>query len=239
MMNGYKMSDAMGSTFVPPSKLKLPTSVDWRTQGYVTPVQDQGECGSCWAFSATGSLEGQHFKKTGNLVPLSVQNLVDCSRADGNLGCRGGNMDSAFKYIKLNSGLDTEASYPYQGKDGQCHFNSSNVGATDTGFSDIKSGSESDLQAAVASVGPVSVSIDAAHLSIHLYQSGVYYESRCNSSNLNHAVLVVGYGSENGSDYWLVKNSWGTQWGQQGYIKMSRNRDNNCGIATQASYPLV
>ncbi|XP_064596309.1 procathepsin L-like [Liolophura sinensis] len=241
IMNGYKMTNATrtGATFIAPSNLELPTTVDWRTQGYVTPVKNQMQCGSCWAFSTTGSLEGQHFKKTGNLVSLSEQNLVDCSRKEGNFGCNGGLMDQAFKYIKLNNGIDTEASYPYQAKNERCRFKAADVGATDTGFTDVQRGSESDLQSAVASVGPVSVAIDAGHRSFQLYRSGVYYERECSSSRLDHGVLAVGYGSESGSDYWLVKNSWGEQWGQQGYIMMSRNRDNNCGIATQASYPLV
>ncbi|XP_064596578.1 procathepsin L-like [Liolophura sinensis] len=241
VMNGYKMTNTTrtGSAFIPPSNIALPTSVDWRTQGYVTPVKNQRQCGSCWAFSTTGSLEGQHFKKTGSLVSLSEQNLMDCSKKEGNMGCNGGLMDQAFEYIKKNGGVDTEASYPYKAKNERCRFKAADVGATDTGFSDIKRGSESELQAAVASEGPISVAIDAGHQSFQLYRSGVYYERKCSSSRLDHGVLAVGYGSESGSDYWLVKNSWGEQWGQQGYVMMSRNRKNNCGIATQASFPLV
>jgi len=241
-VNGYRSSNVSrtGSTFLAPANLKAPASVDWRTKGMVTEVKDQKQCGSCWAFSATGSLEGQHQKKTGKLVSLSEQQLVDCSRKFGNLGCEGGLMDLAFTYIKKNGGIDTEASYPYIGKDGKCHFDKSTIGATDTGFVDIKSEDEGALLQASATVGPISVAIDASHFSFQFYFSGVYDEDDCSSTQLDHGVLVVGYGtSPRGIKYWLVKNSWGTKWGQKGYIWMSRDKNNQCGIATQASYPLV
>jgi len=217
----------------------LPATVDWRTKGIVTPVKNQAQCGSCWAFAAVASLEGQHAKKTGKLVSLSEQQLVDCSGSEGNMGCEGGLPDNAYAYIKKNGGIDTEASYPYTAQDGDCHFKKANVGATLTGYIDIQQGSESSLQKAVAAIGPISVGIDASNESFQLYSGGVYDEENCSTTQLDHGVTIVGYGSENGQDYWLVKNSWGDSWGEQGYIKMSRNAQNQCGIASMASYPTV
>jgi cathepsin L len=240
-MNGYRMKPAAKSqsVFVPPIQ-DNPTSVDWRTQGYVTPIKDQGQCGSCWAFSAIASLEGQHFKASGKLVSLSEQNLVDCSKKQGNQGCNGGLMDQAFTYIKVNNGIDTEASYPYKAVDQKCKFSAANVGATDAGFTDITSGSEDDLETAIATIGPISVAIDASHSSFQLYKSGIYNEPDCSSSELDHGVTAVGYGSDaTGAKFYIVKNSWGTSWGTDGYIMMSKNKKNNCGIATAASYPTV
>ncbi|XP_048242137.1 procathepsin L-like [Haliotis rufescens] len=240
-MNGLRMANTTGgATYLPPSVGDLPAEVDWRTKGYVTEVKNQLKCGSCWAFSATGSLEGQHFKKTGKLVSLSEQNLVDCSQYIGNQGCGGGLMNLAFEYIQINVGIDTETSYPYVGRVDRCRFKRADIGATDIGFMDIQRGSESDLQNAVATVGPISVAIDASRPTFHLYKSGVYDDTSCSTLQLDHGVLAVGYGSTSeGVDYWLVKNSWGASWGDQGYLKMSRNKDNQCGIATQASYPRV
>jgi len=234
-----RSSNTGASTFLPPLNVKLPDSVDWRTKGYVTPIKDQGQCGSCWAFSATGSLEGQWFKKTGTLISLSEQQLVDCSDKYGNQGCDGGLMDQAFQYIQ-DFGEETEKSYPYKAIDQDCMYKKSLVVANDTGFTDVTSGSEDDLQSAVATVGPISVAIDADHDSFQLYKSGVYNEKDCSSTELDHGVLAVGYGTQDATtDFWIVKNSWGTDWGMKGYILMSRNKDNQCGIATAASYPMV
>ncbi|XP_021003543.1 cathepsin K [Parasteatoda tepidariorum] len=217
-----------------------PKHVDWREKGYVTPVQNQGFCGACWAFSAVGSLEAQYKKKTGKLVPLSSQNLVDCSKTTGNLGCRGGGIDSSFLYIRRNRGIDTEESYPYSGKEGECRFKRNNIGAKLKGWVDVKQFNEKALMKAVATVGPVSVGINSEGYGFKHYRSGVYDVPSCNSYMINHGVLVVGYGTtESGTDYWIVKNSWGPTWGEGGYVRMRRNKNNQCGIASLASYPVV
>jgi len=218
----------------------LPTSWDWNTQGAVTGIKNQGDCGSCWSFSTTGSVEGCHFIAGKPLVGLSEQNLMDCSYSFGNEGCDGGLMTEAMAYIIKNNGIDTEASYPYQGESStDCLFTTKNVGATMMGMVNISQGSESDLQTQ-AYAGPVSVAIDASLMSFQFYSSGVYYDSSCSSTALDHGVLVTGWGVDSTSqypDYWVVKNSWGTDWGMNGWIWMARNMNNACGIATMATLP--
>lgn len=211
--------------------------------------------------SKTGALEGQEFIKKGKLISLSEQNLIDCSKKYGNNGCDGGLMDNSFTYIKDNDGIDTEKSYPYEARDGECRYNLKNSAADDTGFIDLDAGDEKKLMAAVATVGPIAVGIDASHESLQRYKRGkqkkqnfvfsqksfdyeifpgIYYEPNCSSTDLDHAVLVVGYGvDENNKKYWIVKNSWSRSWGEGGYFKMPRDENNYCGIATAPSYPVV
>lgn len=240
MHDNQTLKQSEGSTFLPAANVQLPASMDWRQYGAVTPIKNQGQCGSCWAFSSTGALEGQTFRKTGKLPSLSEQNLVDCVKA--NLACNGGWMDNSFKYVRDNKGIDSETGYPYYARPlGYCYYNAQYNSAEDTGFVDLPSGDEQALMTAVATIGPISVAIDATHPSFMSYRGGVYYEPLCGNTlaALDHAVLVVGYGTDQGWDYWLVKNSWGTYWGEQGYVRMARNRNDHCGIALKASYPLV
>jgi len=161
---------------------------------------------------------------------------MDCSTAQGNEGCNGGLMTSAMDYIIANKGVDTEASYPYTAEDGTCSFNAANVGATLKSYVNVMSGNETDLLLK-AVVGPTSVAIDASQSSFQFYNGGVYSDPNCSTSQLDHGVLVVGWGTDSGSTYWLVKNSWGTDWGLNGYIEMARNSNNMCGIATMATLP--
>jgi len=229
---------------LPPSTLKststAPTAWDWRTRGAITPVKNQGQCGSCWSFSATGAIEAAWFIKHNQLISLSEQNLIDCSVTDGNNGCNGGLMEYAFQYVIRNQGVELEATYPYTANGpNYCKFNRSNQGANIQTYKKILSGYEAGLlEATYAS--PVTAGIDSSPRSFQFYSGGVYNDPSCTSYKLDHAVLVVGYGSDGyGNDYWIVKNSWGPTWGVGGYIMMSRNRQNQCGIATAACYPIT
>jgi C1A family cysteine protease len=209
-------------------------SLDWVAQGAVTPVKDQGQCGSCWAFSTTGSMEGAIYIAHKELTSLSEQELVDCGASYGNLGCNGGLMDRAFKYAEAN-GLCTEAAYPYKGVGGSCQKASCTPAQFTklSGYKDVTT-TETALGAAV-DIGPVSVAIEADQAGFQLYKSGVF-TGTC-GQNLDHGVLVVGYGTDSGEQYWKVKNSWGTSWGEAGYIRMVEGKD-ECGIANEPSYPL-
>jgi len=219
--------------------INLPSSIDWRKKDVVTSVKNQQQCGSCWAFSAVASMEGQHALQTGKLVNLSESQIVDCDINGSDSGCDGGWMDGAFKYVIAQGGVDTDKSYPYDPQDDPCQFNKSNVGAKFSNYKNVKGG-EAGLKKAVATIGPISVAIDASNPEFQFYKKGVYYDKTCSSTMLDHGVLVVGYGTtKNGTDYWIVKNSWGADWGDKGYIWMSRNRDNNCGIASKPSHPIV
>ncbi|KAL5961509.1 Procathepsin L [Taenia solium] len=222
-----------------PIHLHVPNYIDWRKKGLVTPIKDQGPCGSCWAFSATGALEGQYKKKKGELTSLSEQQLIDCSRSEGNDGCNGGYMDYAFQYW-MHNGAESERDYPYTAKDGTCKFNSSNVITNVAKFVKVPEKSEEQLKISVAKVGPISVGIDASSQGFMFYNDGIFQDPTCSEDVLDHGVLVVGYNADKTRQkYWIVKNSWGEQWGQEGYIWMARDKENMCGVATMASYPLI
>eukprot|EP01101_Sappina_pedata_P012361 TRINITY_DN8472_c0_g1_i1.p1 TRINITY_DN8472_c0_g1~~TRINITY_DN8472_c0_g1_i1.p1 ORF type:complete len:541 (+),score=133.61 TRINITY_DN8472_c0_g1_i1:3-1625(+) len=222
----------------------LPASVDWRTKNAVTMIKDQGACGSCWAFGSTGAIEGAWAIKTGQLVSLSEQQLVDCVwtwfGGEAVSGCNGGDAPPAFQWIINNGGIATESHYPYLAQDGYCRPTDRSSGVEIRGYVNVTMFSEDALQSAVA-LGPVAIGIDAAEDTFRFYSSGVYYEPKCRSGLrfLDHEVLAVGYGTLNDQDYWIVKNSWSTHWGNEGYILMARNRNNNCGVASQTVYPLV
>jgi len=239
---GYKhrvlpQARKLATKTLPVSKVAPGASLDWVAKGAVTPIKNQGNCGSCWAFSATGSIEGAHQIKTGSLVSLSEQQLVDCSTAQGNMGCNGGLMDYAFEWViaQGSKGITTEAAYPYKAVDGSCKKSSFPVGATISSYTDVASGQESQLMPAIAK-GPVSIAIEADQACFQFYSGGVLDDNSC-GEQLDHGVLLVGYGTD-GKDYWKVKNSWGTSWGEKGYIRMVRNK-NQCGLDLAASYPVV
>jgi KDEL-tailed cysteine endopeptidase len=217
--------------------VSLPTSVDWVASGAVTGVKNQGSCGSCWAFSTTGAIEGAYAIATGSLTSLSEEDLVQCDTTDS--GCSGGLMDNAFRWVESH-GIASEAAYPYtssSGTSGTCSTSKSNSPVvTISGYTDVTSEDEDALLSAVAQQ-PVSVAIEADKSVFQLYSSGVFDSSSCGTS-LDHGVLVVGYGTDSseGKEYWKVKNSWGTTWGEDGYIRMVRG-SNMCGVATEPSYP--
>ncbi|KAK4423899.1 Vignain [Sesamum alatum] len=216
----------------------LPASIDWRKQGAVTAIKNQGNCGSCWAFSTVVGVEGINKIKTGNLVSLSEQELVDCEK--DNDGCNGGLMENAYEFIKKQGGLTTENVYPYKATDGSCDAAKMNAPVVRIdGHEGVPENNEEALMKAVANQ-PVSVAIDASGSNMQFYSEGVY-TGDC-GTELDHGVGLVGYGTTvDGTKYWTVKNSWGTEWGEQGYIRLQRDIDaveGLCGIAMEASYPV-
>jgi len=218
-------------------KKKIPSSFDWRIFGAVTPVKDQGICGSCWSFGTTGAIEGAYFVKHNHLVRFSPQNLIDCSWGFGNNGCEGGEDFRAYDWIIKHGGIANEETYgQYLQADGYCHFNNDSIAATLTGYVNVTPNDAIALKTALINEGPISIAIDAGHKSFVFYDHGIYYEPECGNKeeNLDHAVLLVGFGK----NYWLVKNSWSTYWGNDGYVLMS-TQDNNCGVMTQTTFPIV
>ena len=223
----------------------LPMDVDWREKGVVTEVKSQGHCGSCWTFSTTGAIEAHHAIKYGmwRTSLLSEQQLIDCAQAFDNKGCSGGLPSHAFEYVRYAKGLSEEFLYSYEGKDERCRYspgiNSTIVGATVYKSFNVTEGDEDSIMEIVATKGPVSIAFQVVN-DFRLYHSGVYSSTQCKngSQDVNHAVLIVGYGTEQGVPYWLIKNSWGPKWGEEGYFKMERGK-NMCGLAACASYPLL
>lgn len=243
-LRGYHSSKIFngGSPFpydISSMKDSLPENLDWRLMGAVTPVKDQAVCGSCWSFGTIGTIEGAYFLKNGGyLVRLSQQALVDCSWGFGNNGCDGGEDFRVYQWMLKHGGVPTEDDYgPYLGQDGYCHVTNTSLVAPITGYVNVTTNQPDALKLALFKHGPISVAIDASHKSFVFYSHGVYYEPKCGSTvdDLDHAVLAVGYGIMDGQLYWLVKNSWSTYWGNDGYVLMSA-KDNNCGVMTAPTY---
>ncbi|XP_013099952.1 procathepsin L [Stomoxys calcitrans] len=220
--------------------LNLPEHFDWRELGGVTPPDFQGfQCGACWSFATVGALEGHLFRRTGLLVPLSAQNLVDCAEDYGTTGCDGGFQEYAFEYIR-DHGISVANRYPYiQSENPECGRNeTTDKGVYIRDYARIKPGDEEKMREVIATLGPVACSINADTSSFEQYIGGIYDDDACNEGEVNHSVLVVGYGSKYGRDYWIVKNSYSANWGENGFFKLPRYK-NSCGIATECSFPIL
>jgi KDEL-tailed cysteine endopeptidase len=242
-LGGYKPERLLGveggirEPFPNITGLEVPDSVDWVAAGAVTDVKNQESCGSCWAFSTTGAIEGAYYVESKKLVSLSEEDLVQCDTTDN--GCHGGIMESAFEFVEKHGGICSGKSYPYSsgtGVTGKCHPGCQPV-VTLTGYVDVPTKNEVALQAAVAKQ-PVSIAIEADKGAFQLYKGGVLSDPSC-GTKLDHGVLIVGYGTDAGKDYWKVKNSWGPTWGEQGYIRLARGTTGagECGLAMQPTYP--
>uniref|UniRef100_A0A0N5A142 Cathepsin L-like n=1 Tax=Parastrongyloides trichosuri TaxID=131310 RepID=A0A0N5A142_PARTI len=239
-LNGLRMeysnndlsSDA--SILLDLNNVTLNKSIDWREFDMVSPVQNQLQCGDCWIFAAVGAIEGAYKKKNGQLYNLSIQQIADCTV---NNSCDGGWMTTAYAYAIKNK-LETSEEYPYKGVEGTCKITNNNEIVNINSYKNIQPNNETYLELLVISVGPIAVGMDASQAAFQNYKSGVYDNKNC-STDINHAVLIVGLGSDviNG-DYWIIKNSWGTNWGIDGYFLLRRG-ENACGIATAGSYPII
>jgi len=233
-MLGKKDVAATNATTVELATDNLETNVDWRTKGAVNPVQNQGQCGSCWAFSSVAAMEGAHFLKTGSLLKLSEQQFVDCDPQSS--GCNGGLEVWAFSYAEKN-GLELETAYPYTARTSSCKASKSKEKVEVTTYSHVKNKSVTQLKAAIAKQ-PTCVSVDA-ETDFQFYTSGILNSKNC-GTNLDHAVTAVGYGTDNGQDYFLIRNSWGASWGEKGYIRLATQKDGQsgvCGVMLDSNYP--
>lgn len=239
MSDTFDVTDADDSeVFEAPENLSIPESFDWRSYNFVTPVKDQKDCGSCYAFAAIGAVEGQILKKSGKLLSLSEQEIIDCANSNATFGCEGGFLFGVFNYIEQNRGISLEKYFPFTGIKNSCKTDKNKITVKLKGRVDLSSNDEDLLQKALLSVGPIAVLIDIDHESFMRYESGIYYEPNC-TDNTNHAALLVGYGTENGIDYWTLKNSYSISYGEKGFLRLARNQNNHCGIASFATFPLI
>lgn len=216
---------------------QLPVSVDWRAHNAVTAIKDQGHCGGCWAFSTIVGIEGLYAIKNGSLKVFSEQNLLDCSHLGPNSGCSGGDPQFAYNYTK--GGIETDEEYPFAGVDQKCMKNLSLPAFKIQGYAQVPPNDNLALAAAVARQ-PVSICIDGDQTDFLLYTGGIYQSPDC-TTNLGHCLAIVGYGTEDGTDYWIVKNSYGTTWGEGGFIRMIKQNETGpgiCGITLEAVYPV-
>ncbi|KAM3728864.1 Cathepsin L-like [Dirofilaria immitis] len=246
LMNGYRATNktkgrarrGSGQLYKYNPRDRLPREVDWRNKGVITPIKNQGECGSCYAFATTAALEAFYKMKTnGRLFDLSPQNVVDCTLRYGNNGCKSGFMGNVFEYA-MQYGIAAENDYPYVGDVQRCRWNKQIGIVKDNGYVYIEPGDEKALQHAVANYGPVVVGISGSKRAFRFYKSGIFSHNNCGRGD--HAVLVVGYGTDRANnDYWIIKNSWGTTWGDEGYAYMARNQNNMCEIASYALFPIL
>ncbi|XP_076641748.1 cathepsin L4 [Halictus rubicundus] len=217
-----------------PDPRRVPPRFDWREAGFQTPPENQQSCGSCYAYSIAGTIQGQIFKRTGLLIPLSEQQLIDCSTSAGNLGCSGGSLRNTLRYLERAKGLTDRDRYPYEGRQGPCRFQEDWSVVNITSWAVLPARNEKSLEAAVATVGPIAASINASPKTFQLYHQGVYDDETCSSDNVNHAMLIVGYTPTE----WILKNWWGDGWGENGYMRLAKNK-NRCGIANYAAYAKV
>ncbi|XP_011304748.1 cathepsin L1 [Fopius arisanus] len=212
----------------------IPKNLDWREYGFITKAVNQRDCGSCYAYSIAQSIEGQLFKQIKEVIPLSAQQLVDCSTITGNLGCAGGSLRNTMKYLQRSGGLMAQVNYPYNAREGVCRYHDGMSVVNITSWAILPARDERALEAAVATVGPIATSINASPKTFQLYHTGIYDDPLCSSDSVNHAMLIVGYTP----DYWILKNWWGNNWGENGYMRIRKNR-NRCGIANYAAFARI
>ncbi|KAJ8918775.1 hypothetical protein NQ315_015095 [Exocentrus adspersus] len=212
----------------------LPEEINWIERGFKTPTYNQKDCGSCYAFSIVGAIQGQLFRKTEKLVPLSEQQIIDCSVSYGNYGCGGGSLRNTLRYLEKVGGLMTYTDYPYVSKQQRCFFDKHRALVNITSWAVLPARDERALEIAIAKIGPVAASINASPHTFQLYHSGIYDDPTCTSNHVNHAMLIVGYTK----DTWILKNWWGRHWGENGYMRLRRHK-NRCGIANYAAYALI